>query len=45
MKQDRRENETWIKVRVSCGLWGLFRRTNLKILKISGDRAKIRSQR
>jgi hypothetical protein len=41
LEENRREKETWIKVRVSSGLWGLFGRTNLKILKISSDRAKI----
>ena len=41
LEEKRRENETWIKVRALGGLWCLFRQTNFKILKISGDRVKI----
>ena len=41
LEEKKIENETWIKVRALGGLWCLFRWTNFKILKISGDRVKI----
>jgi hypothetical protein len=41
LEEKRRENETWIKVRVLGGLWRLFEGQNFKIMKISDDGGKI----
>jgi hypothetical protein len=41
LEEKRRENETWIKVRVLGKFWHLFGWTNFKIMKILDDRGKI----
>jgi hypothetical protein len=41
LEERRRENKTWIKIRVLGGLWSLSGWQNFKIIKISDNKEKI----